>query len=110
MPEDIKELYLQRQHEMREEQSNFLSAASKGTTDGDKTTPAAVSDPTLEKITLPPPPGEGLNVSKPADSGKSEPAAPHVAPHDDAPPPPAATRPREVEPNKKKGKKGNDDQ
>src|SRR5215213_9842400 len=112
MPEDIKELYLQRQHEMREEQANFLNAASKGLSTGDKATPAAVSDPTLEKLTLPPPPGEGLNASTPADSGdkKSEPAAPRVSTHDDPAPPPPATRPREVEPNKKKGKKGNDDQ
>jgi penicillin-binding protein 1A len=112
MPEDIKELYLQRQHEMREEQANFINAASKGLSTGDKTTPAAVSDPTLEKLTLPPPPGEGLNASTPADSGdkKSEPAAPRVNTHDDPAPPPPATRPREVESNKKKGKKGNDDQ
>jgi penicillin-binding protein 1A len=113
MPEDIKELYLQRQREMNEERANFMTAASKGLGDADKTKPADVSDPALEKITLPPPPGEGLNAAKPADSGekKAEPAAPRVVPHDDAaPPPPVATRPREVEPNKKKGKKGNDDQ
>jgi penicillin-binding protein 1A len=113
MPEDIKELYLQRQHEMREEQANFLNAAAKGMSTGDKATPAGDSNDTpLEKVTLPPPPGEGLNAAKPADSGdKAEPAAPRVNTHDDpAPPPPAATRPREVEPNKKKGKKGNDDQ
>ncbi|HKG15005.1 MAG TPA: PBP1A family penicillin-binding protein [Pyrinomonadaceae bacterium] len=113
MPEDIKELYLQRQHEMREEQANFLNAASKGLSTGDKATPAGDSaDSTLEKVTLPPPPGEGLNASTPADSGdkKSEPAAPRVNTHDDPAPPPPATRPREVESNKKKGKKGNDDQ
>jgi penicillin-binding protein 1A len=113
MPEDIKELYLQRQHEMREEQANFLTAASKGTTGNDKQTPAGdTTDPTLEKVTLPPPPGEGLNAAKPADSGdkKPEPTAPRVVPHDEPAPPPAATRPREVEPNKKKGKKGTDDQ
>lgn len=114
MPEDIKELYLQRQHEMREEQANFLNAAAKGLSTGDKQTPAGDSTGTpLEKVTLPPPPGEGLNAAKPADSGdKAEPAAPRVNTHDDPAPPPAApaTRPREVEPNKKKGKKGNDDQ
>jgi penicillin-binding protein 1A len=113
MPEDIKELYLQRQHEMREEQANFLNAAAKGLSTGDKLTPAGDStDTPLEKVTLPPPPGEGLNASTPADSGdkKSEPAAPRVNTHDDPAPPPPATRPREVESNKKKGKKGNDDQ
>jgi penicillin-binding protein 1A len=113
MPEDIKELYLQRQREMREEQSNFLTAASKGASDK-PASPSDNPDMTLEKVTLPPPPGEGLNSSKPADSGEKKPetAAPRVAPHDDTPPPPAApaTRPREVETNKKKGKKGNDDQ
>src|SRR5215210_2894965 len=88
MPEDIKELYLQRQREMRDEQSNFLTAASKGLSAGDKTTPAGDSaDTPLEKVTLPPPPGEGLNAAKPADSGdKAETAAPRVNTHDDPAP------------------------
>jgi penicillin-binding protein 1A len=110
MPEDIRELYLQRQREMSEERSDILAEASKG---GDKTAPAIIVEPKLEQITLPPAPGEGLTATTPADAGvkKSEPSAPKVNTHDDdAPPPPAATRPREVDPPKKKGKKGADDQ
>ncbi|HST51344.1 MAG TPA: PBP1A family penicillin-binding protein [Pyrinomonadaceae bacterium] len=113
MPEDIRELYQQRQREMAEEHSDLMAAASKGTGSGDKTTPAAVAEPKLEEVTLPPAaPGEGL-TAPPAEPGakkpeKSEPAAPRVTTHEEAPPP--ATRPREVEPAKKKGKKGEGDQ
>ena len=112
MPEDIRELYLQRQREMSQERTDLMAAAAKG--DADKTTPATVVEPKLEQVTLPPPPGQGLTATTPAESGtkKTEPAAaPHVTTHDEAPPPPApATRPREVEPTKKKGKKGTGDQ
>ena len=111
MPEDIRELHLQRQREQTEERSAFITAASKG----DKSAPSTGSDTKLEQVTLPPAPGEGLTATTPADSAaprKPEPTAPRVNTHDDdAPPPPApATRPREVEPPKKKGKKGGDDQ
>jgi penicillin-binding protein 1A len=110
MPEDIRELYLQRQREMREERSDILAEASKG--EGDKTAPAIVVAPKLEQITLPPAPGEGLTATTPADAApKKADTAPKVNAHDDdAPPPPAATRPREADPPKKKGKKGADDQ
>ncbi|HYH86279.1 MAG TPA: PBP1A family penicillin-binding protein [Pyrinomonadaceae bacterium] len=110
MPEDIRELYLQRQREMREERSSILAEASKG--EGDKTAPVIVVEPKLEQITLPPAPGEGLTATTPADDApKKADTAPRVnARDDDAPPPPAATRPREVDPPKKKGKKGADDQ
>jgi penicillin-binding protein 1A len=113
MPEDIRELYQQRQREMAEEHSDLMAAASKGAGSGDRTTPAAVAEPKLEEVTLPPAaPGEGL-TAPPAEPGakkpeKSEPAAPRITTHEEAPPP--ATRPREVEPAKKKGKKGDGDQ
>jgi len=113
MPEDIRELYLQRQREMAEERQAFMASVAKE--GGESKTPAVLVEPKLEQITLPPAPGEGLTSTTPAgggDSGKSEPAAPRVAPRDDdapAPPPPPATRPREVEPPKKKGKKGADE-
>lgn len=111
MPEDIRELYLQRQREMNEERSDMMAEASRG---GDRAAPAIIVGPKLEQITLPPAPGEGLTATTPADadSKKSEPAAPKVNARDDdiAPPPPAAMRPREVDPPKKKGKKGADDQ
>ena len=112
MPEDIRELHLQRQREQMEERKAFVAAALKG----DGTAPAAGAETKLEQVTLPPAPGEGLTATTPADSGDSkraEPAAPRVNTRDDdatPPPPPAATRPREVEPPKKKGKKGGDDQ
>jgi penicillin-binding protein 1A len=107
MPEDIRELYLQRQHEMSEERINLAAEATK---EGDKTAPAVIVEPKLEQVTLPPAAGEGLTATTPPDAGgKKETPAPKVNSRDDeTPPPPAATRPREVEPNKKKGKKGND--
>jgi penicillin-binding protein 1A len=114
MPEDIRELYLQRQREQMDERNAFITAVGKGT--GDKTAPALGVDTKLEQVTLPPAPGEALTATTPPDAGpakKPEPAAPRVNPHDeDAAPPPSApaTRPREVEPAKKKGKKGGDDQ
>jgi hypothetical protein len=66
-------------------------------------------------VTLPPAPGEGLTATTPPDSGgekKADAPAPRVNTRDDDAPPPAApaTRPREVEPPKKKGKKGDNDQ
>lgn len=109
MPEDIRELYLQRQREMNEERSNTLAEASKGAVD--KTMPAIIVEPKLEQITLPPAAGEGLTATTPAEDApkKAEPSAPKVNTHDELPPPPAM-RPREVEAPKKKGKKGGDDQ
>jgi penicillin-binding protein 1A len=110
MPEDIRELHLQRQREQMEERSAFITAAAKG----EKTAPPTTGDTKLEQVTLPPAPGEGLTATTPADSTAPRKAetAPRVNTHDDdVPPPPApATRPREVEPPKKKGKKGGDDQ
>jgi penicillin-binding protein 1A len=113
MPEDIRELFLQRQREQMEERNAFATAVSKGT--GDRVAPALNVDTKLEQVTLPPAPGESLTATTPADSTpakKPEPAAPRVSTHDDDAPPPSApaTRPREVEPAKKKGKKGGDDQ
>jgi penicillin-binding protein 1A len=112
MPEDIRELHLQRQREQSEERRAFIAAAARGDGNG----AATVNVDKLEQVTLPPAPGEGLTATTPADSDasrKSEASAPRVNPRDDdAPPPPPApaTRPREVDPPKKKGKKGGDDQ
>ena len=112
MPEDIRELHLQRQREQMEERRAFAAAVSKG----DGLAPALNVETKLEQVTLPPAPGEGLTATTPADSSapsRAEPAAPRVNTRDDdaaPPPPPPATRPREVDPPKKKGKKGGDDQ
>ncbi|HLM58417.1 MAG TPA: PBP1A family penicillin-binding protein [Pyrinomonadaceae bacterium] len=115
MPEDIRELHLQRQREQAEERAAFLTAASRGGGERGQA-PVNISEPKLEQLTLPPAAGEGLTATTPAssDSGDRKPAdtGPRVTPRTDdaAPPPPPATRPREVEAPKKKGKKGTDDQ
>src|SRR5690242_12367888 len=97
MPEDIRELYLQRQRELAAERAEF--AADAEDTD-ENALPAGTTEPKLEQVTLPPPPK--------ADTGEQPkaPAKPEVATPKIEAPPPAATRPREAEPAKKKGKKG----
>jgi penicillin-binding protein 1A len=113
MPEDIRELYLQRQREMADERKAFMaSVAKEGGAVG--ATPVSV-ETNLEQVTLPPVVGEGAGASTPSaggDSGRGEAPAPRVVPRLEepaAPPPPPATRPREVEAPKKKGKKGSDE-
>ena len=61
--------------------------------------PATTTEPKMDQVTLPPPPkaDEEPTHAEP----KAEPATPKVEA-----PPPAQTRPREAEPAKKKGKKG----
>jgi penicillin-binding protein 1A len=102
MPEDMKELFRQRQRELAAERAQFNEDAAKEE-DEDKTTlPAASTEPKLEQMTLPPPPR--------AEEGpaNTQPRTETVTPKVDGPPPPA-TRPREAEPQKKKGKKGEDE-
>jgi penicillin-binding protein 1A len=111
MPEDIRELHLQRQREMAEERESFMAArGDRG--DGERLLPTITIEPKLEQITLPPSPGEALTATNPPpsdDSAKKPDTAP--ARDDDAPPPPAPARARdrEPEPPKKKGKKGSDE-
>jgi len=114
MPEDIKELYQQRQREMSEQRSAELAQTRLQRGDERSTLPAAFAEPNLEQITLPPPAGASSASDGNPDSSSSgsaprraEPIVPSRS-DDDAPPPPPATRPREVE-TKKKGKKGTDD-
>jgi penicillin-binding protein 1A len=97
MPEDMRELFRQRQRELAAERAE-LAAQAKNTEDEDAL-PAGTTEPKLENVTLPPPPKADDDSSKPAT--KPEAATPKV----EAPPPPT-TRPREAEPAKKKGKKG----
>jgi penicillin-binding protein 1A len=116
MPEDIKDLYQQRQREMREEmaaetqQVKAQSGDKEGTTNPD----AAPIDTKLEPITLPPSAGE-LSAPPPASSEGTTPkkSPPVTVPELTKPSTPPterpATRPREVEPTKKKGKKGGND-
>ncbi|HXM36827.1 MAG TPA: penicillin-binding transpeptidase domain-containing protein, partial [Pyrinomonadaceae bacterium] len=96
MPEDMKELFRQRQRELAAERAE-QSAEAKDQGANESTPPAAGSEPKLEQVTMPPPP----KADTPERPAKTEP----VTPRTEAPPPPV-TRPREVEPPKKKGKKG----
>lgn len=113
MPEDIKELNRQRMREMAEErQSQYLLRAARRSTIDDEALPAVLNEPKLEQITLPPAADESTSSSapknEPADAtSKKSVVAPRAVTEDT--PPPALVRPREVEPQKKKGKKGSDE-
>src|SRR6266481_4958127 len=102
MPEDMKEMYKQRQRELQLERAQMTADADETKTD-EKTPPGAITQPRLEDSTLPPaprtdaPPEPRTNIETPKET---KPAAPVATP--------AQTRPREAEPAKKKGKKGDD--
>ena len=97
MPEDMRELFRQRQRELAAERAELNARAE---TEEDEELPAGTTEPKLEQVTLPPPPkADGDDPPKPQP--KPESATPKVEA-----PPPATTRPREAEPAKKKGKKG----
>src|SRR5438477_4543021 len=100
MPEDMKEMYKQRQRELQLERAQ-MEAEAEPSPEDQNTNPSAITTPKLEDTTLPPaksdvPPEPRINP----EPKKIEPAAPAATP--------AQTRPREAEPAKKKGKKGND--
>jgi len=98
MPEDMRELYRQRQRELAAERAELAAEAAK--TEEDTALPSTTTEPKLEQVTLPPPP-KADNDAQPKAPTKPEVATPKVEA-----PPPATTRPRETEPAKKKGKKG----
>ena len=99
MPEDMKEMYKQRQRELQLERAQMAVDQDEEKTDT-TTPPSAITEPRLEDKTLPPAPKtDQLDPHPPADPTK-KPAVPAATP--------AETRPREAEPNKKKGKKGDD--
>ncbi|HYG11359.1 MAG TPA: PBP1A family penicillin-binding protein, partial [Pyrinomonadaceae bacterium] len=106
MPEDIKELFQQRQREMSEQRAAELAQARVRGSDR-STLPAAFAEPNLEQVTLPPPAGNSGAADGDSEPKRIEPLVP-IRDDDSPPPPAAATRPREVE-TKKKGKKGADD-
>jgi penicillin-binding protein 1A len=98
MPEDMKELFRQRQRELAAERAELAEAAQEA--EGDESTTTDTTEPKLEQVTLPPPP-------------KSDEAPDPPAPKEAAPPkveatPPPITRPREADPPRKKGKKGDE--
>jgi penicillin-binding protein 1A len=97
MPEDMRELQRQRQRELAAERAELMAEAEKA--EAEEALPEGTTEPKLEQVTLPPPPKAD---DEPATTQpKPEAATPKV----ETPPPPA-TRPREAEPGKKKGKKG----
>jgi penicillin-binding protein 1A len=96
MPEDMRELYRQRQRELAAERAELMAAAAE---EEENALPEGTTQPKLEQVTMPPPPKADDQPANPQP--KTEAAPPKV----DTPPPPA-TRPREAEPAKKKGKKG----
>ena len=98
MPEDMKELFRQRQRELAAERAQFAEASNE---EGDETTsPPTEAEPKLEQVTLPPPP----KVDDGPPPAKVEQPVPRVEQA-----PPTQSRPREVDPPKKRGKKGEDD-
>jgi len=100
MPEDMKEMYKQRQRELALERAQMTVETDETKTD-ETTNPSAITTPRLEDSTLPPP------KSNDPPPPRTE-APPKQEPKEQPAPPPAQTRPREVEPAKKKGKKGDD--
>ncbi len=117
MPEDIKELFLQRQREMAEERAaEYAQVRASTRGERDSTRASAADDLRLDPVTLPPAPGGDTATSPTAGGGAARPTTPAAAPRNndvDLPPPPTASapalRPREAEPAKKKGKKGADE-
>jgi len=102
MPEDMKEMYKQRQRELQLERAQMTADSDESKTDESKN-PSAITEPRLEDKTLPPAPKTDavpeprVNTETPKETKPAVPAAT-----------PAQTRPREAEPAKKKGKKGDD--
>ena len=98
MPEDMKELFRQRQRELAAERAESAAEAEKA--EDENALPATTeTEPNMQLETMPPPP----KTEEPAVN--QEPKAETATPKVEAPPP-AQTRPREAEPAKKKGKKG----
>ena len=106
-PEDMKELQKQRQREMMEGRLDIL-AKRPGGKRGEEETPATISTPKMEQVTLPPAPmSDELPppmIAQPATSAPKKTESDAGTPQT-----PPATRPREVEAPKKKGKKGTDE-
>jgi len=100
MPEDMKEMYKQRQRELALERAQMTVDSEDNKTD-ENTAPGTITTPRLEDSTLPPP------KSNEPPPPRTE-APPKTEPPPQTAPPPAQTRPRETEPAKKKGKKGDD--
>jgi len=99
MPEDMKEMYKQRQRELQLERAQMAVDQDEDTDKTTKPDATTIVEPRLEDKTLPPPKSDTLEPRPNTDTTK-KPAVPAATP--------AESRPREVDPNKKKGKKGDD--
>jgi penicillin-binding protein 1A len=112
MPEDIRELHLQRQREVAEERSLAISAEDAKSEEENRALPATLIEPKLEQLTLPPAPGEAMSGGG-ATAPETAPRRADPVPQDDSPAPaqprPARDRDREPDQPKKKGKKGSDE-
>ena len=102
MPEDMKEMYKQRQRELQLERAQMTADEGDTTKTDEKDKPSAITEPRLEDNTVPAPKSEAppqprINTETPKETKPAPPAAT-----------PAQSRPREAEPAKKKGKKGDD--
>jgi penicillin-binding protein 1A len=106
MPEDMKELYRQRQRELAAERAE-MAADAKATDEDANAEPSAITTPKLEDATMPPEP-RANDVGEPPKPFETGPRKEAPSSHPETPPP-ATTRPREVENPKKKGKKGGDE-
>src|SRR5438552_2077168 len=104
MPEDMSEMYKQRQRELALERAQMTAEEEENQTEENaKPGSNTITDPKLEDTTLPPAP----KTDRPSEH--SEPVTDTPKRTEPAPPEsPGQTRPREVEPAKKKGKKGDD--
>src|SRR5437773_1433299 len=106
MPEDMKEMYKQRQRELALERAQMTADEDEEKTDENakpNSNPNTITTPKLQDTTLPPAPKTDMPVEPRTTTEtpkKTEPAAPAATP--------AQSRPREAEPAKKKGKKGDD--
>jgi penicillin-binding protein 1A len=100
MPEDMKEMYKQRQRELALERAQMAADEEETKTD-ENAPPSAITEPRLEDSTVPAPKTEAPVEPRPNPETpkKVEPAPVSTPPQ---------TRPREAEPAKKKGKKGDD--
>jgi penicillin-binding protein 1A len=101
MPEDMREMYRQRQRELQLERAQMQAEPSPTPEDG-ATEPSAITTPKLEDTTLPPAPKQDQPAEPRTDPAPKPQTPPAEAPRQE-------TRPREAEPAKKKGKKGEPD-
>jgi penicillin-binding protein 1A len=104
MPEDMKEMYKQRQRELALERAQMTADEEESQTEENQSAKpgTTISSPKLEDTTLPPAP----KTDRPSESSERRTETPKRT--EPAPLEPGQTRPREVQPEKKKGKKGED--